>query len=201
MRRLKPDWTVERATAHLQALSLAIMQATLPPTYRAETAKRYLANKLVAAPAGTGVSGLRRQYEKPLWLLLATTGLVLLIACTNLANLLLARASAREHEVAVRLAIGASRGRLLRQLLAESGLLAAIGTTLGIALAQSLSRVLVRSLTTESTSVHLPVTTDWRVLLFAAGVAGLTCAVFGAIPALRATSTEPAAAMKAGRRS
>src|SRR5207247_146367 len=129
-----------------------------------ETYKRF---RLAAYAASGGVSWLRTQYDSSLRLLLAITGLVLLIACANLANLMLARASTREHEVAVRLALGASRSRLLRQLLAESALLAAIGTALGIYLAQFLSRILVWSLSTESGSVHLAVETDWRVLLCA----------------------------------
>ncbi len=115
---------------------------------------------------------MRETYDKSLTLLLAITGLVLLIACANLANLMLARASARGREIAVRLALeGASRGRLLRQLLAESGLLAAIGAGLGIALAQTLSRVLILAITPEGDPVNLRISTDWRVLLFTAAVA------------------------------
>ncbi len=200
MGRLKPGWTAERATAHLQALSPGIMQASLPPMYRPDKAKRYLANKLVATGGATGLSNLRRQYETPLWLLLATTGLVLLIACANIANLLLARASVREREMAIRLAMGAARGRLIRQLLAESLLLAVIGAALGALLAQVLSRGLIAFLSTADNHVFVGLGIDGRVLGFTAALAVCTCLLFGLLPAWRATRLAPAAAMRAGGR-
>ncbi len=201
MGRLKSGWTAERATAHLHTLSPRIMQATLPPTYKPDLAKRYLTNQLGATDAGTGISRLRSQYERPLWLLMATTGLVLLIACANLANLLLARASAREIEIAVRLAIGASRSRLIRQLLAESLLLAMAGALLGAGLAVALSRALVAFISTANRPVFVGLSPDWRVLGFTGALAVLTCLLFGLLPALRATYISPVAAMRAGGRS
>jgi predicted permease len=197
--RLKPGWSIERATAQLDAISAPMFKETLP-NYRPEEQKTYLSNRLIAVSAATGVSSLREDYESPLWLLLATTGLVLLIACANLANLLLARATAREREIAVRLAIGASRIRIVRQLLAESLLIAAAGAAAGAVLAQSVSRVLVASLTTQSARVFMDVGGDSRVFAFVALLAGATCVVFGLIPAIRATATSPGAAMKAGSR-
>ena len=198
--RIKPGWSVTRATAQLAQISPGILQATVSPRYGVEDAKNYLAFSLAAFPAGTGVSSLRRNYEKPLWILLATTALVLLIACANLANLMLARASAREREIAVRLAIGASRGRIVRQLMAESLLLAAAGAAAGALLARWLSTSLVAFLTTDGNPLFVDLQTDWRVLGFISLLAVLTCVLFGLAPAVRATHVAPAAAMKSGGR-
>ena len=199
MGRLKPGATTHSASAEMDALSPGVFEATIPPgrdTHWTETYKHF---RLAAYPASTGVSSLR-DYDRSLFLLLGIAGLVLLIACTNLANLMLARASVRQREMALRLALGASRGRLIRQLFTESFLLAATGAVLGVALAQSLSRLLVWSFSTEGAGVTLQMVTDWRVLLFAAGIAAFTCVIFGIAPALRATRTEPISAMKAGGR-
>ena len=199
MGRLKPAVSLDRARAQLASISPSIFQATLP-AYREVDATHYLQFKVGAYPAGTGVSGLRREYESPLWLLLATTGLVLLIACANLANLMLARATAREREIAVRLAIGASRGRIVGQLLAESLLIAAIGAMAGAFLAQWLSGFVVEFLTTDKNRLFVELSLDWRIFAFTAALAVATCLIFGLVPAIRATRTSPGATMKAASR-
>ncbi len=200
MGRLKPGWTTERASAYLDALSPGLFKDTAPPGYSSQVLKKYMAFRLAAYPAAGGVSELRDSYDTSLQLLLAITGLVLLIACANLANLMLARTSARQREMAIRMALGASRRRILRQMLIESGLLAFSGAALGVALAQPLSRLLVASLNTSQSSIQLNITTDWRVLLFAAAAAGLTCVVFGTFPAMRATRVDPISSLKSGER-
>jgi len=198
--RLKPGWTITRAAAQSNAISAEVFGNTVPPNYRPDAAKYYTKYKLTAVAAGSGVSSLRQSYEEPLLLLLGIAGLVLLIACSNLANLMLARASTREREMAVRLAIGANRARLMRQMLAESLLLMLIGTATGAFLAQFLSRYLVSFLTTGDNPLFVELAPDWRVLGFTAAVAILTCILFGLTPALRATRTAPASAMKASGR-
>src|SRR5690242_10060408 len=199
--RLKPGWTVARASAQLRTISRSVFEATVPPIYNPDGVKHYLDYKLGAFPGSTGLSSLREDYEKPLWLLLSIAGLVLLIACANLANLMLARASVREREIAVRLAIGASRLRLIRQLLSESLLLAAIGAGLGVLLAAELSRFLVLFLSTQDNPLFVDLATDWRILAFTIGLAVLTCVLFGLAPAVRATRTAPADALKSTSRS
>jgi putative ABC transport system permease protein len=198
--RLKPGWNVARADAQARAMSSAVFETTVPPNYRPDEAKYYTQYKLSALAAGSGVSGIREQYQEPLLLLLGIAGMVLLIACANLANLMLARASARGREIAVRMAMGAGRNRVIRQLLTESLLLTLIGTAAGAVLAHFLSRYLVGMLTTNDNPLFIETGIDWRVFGFTAGVAILTCLLFGLTPALRATRTDPQAAMKASGR-
>jgi predicted permease len=198
--RLKPGWSVERTSAQLATLSPGIFEATIAPQWSPTNVAAYRAFTLQALSAGTGLSRLRRDYEAPLWALLATTGLVLLIACANLANIMLARASAREREIAVRLAIGASRGRIVRQLLAESFLLAVAGALAGFVLARWLGASIVAFLSNEANPIFVDLQPDARVLGFTALLALLTCVIFGLAPALRATHVAPGAAMKSGGR-
>ena len=200
MGRLKPGWSIAQATGYLASLSPGLFASVAPTDYDAKDIQFFKSFMLEAAPAGAGVSPLRKHYDSSLQLLLAITGLVLLIACANLANLMLARASVRQREIAIRIALGATRGRLVRQMLVENGLLALCGGGLGIALAQPLGRLLVRLLDTSQSSIQLVVVTDWRVLLFAAAVAAITCVVFGTLPILRSAGTDPITAIRSGDR-
>jgi predicted permease len=201
MGRLRPGVSLSQASAQLAGMSPGIMAATEISGYDAKLIAHYRQYKLAAYSAATGVSYLRDSYDSSLQLLLGITGLVLLIACANLANLMLARATTREREIAVRLALGARRMRLLRQLLVESSLVAAIGAVLGVALAQALSRVLVHALSSEDSVVTLSTGADLPVLLFASAVAMLTCLIFGMLPAFRASGADPGLVIRAGGRS
>src|ERR1700733_1409471 len=196
MGRLKPGWTLERASQYFYSLSPGLFAKTAPEGYSSKELKAFKDFRLAAYAAGAGVSYLRDQYNSSLDILLVITGLVLLIACANLANLMLARASVRNREIAIRMALGASRGRILRQTLSESALLAACGALLGASIAQPLSRILVRSLDPSQNTIQRAIVTDWRVLLFAAAAAASTCLIFGTLPALRSTRAEPVTSMK-----
>lgn len=198
--RLNPGWTFKSATAQLGSIAPGIYAATLPPEYDPTTRRDYLRFSLEAQPAATGDSELRRQYTDPLLALLTISGLVLLIACANLANLMLARAGARQREMALRVTLGASRARLIRQLLTENLLLAAGGAVAGIVLAQMLGRGLIAFIGSADNPVYLPLYPDWRVLAFTVGVALITCLIFGVAPAIRAANADPGTVMKAGGR-
>lgn len=194
--RIDPSWSVQQVATHLKAASPGIFASTLRADYPTESVKDYLAMQLTAEPAAGGFSMLRKMYSDPLHFLLGIAGLVLLITCANLASLMLARTTARERDMAVRLAIGAGRWRLVRLVLGESLLLSMAGALAGAALAQVLSHALLAYL-----SISLDFKLDWRLFAFLLGISLLTSLLFGLAAALRASRTSPGAAMKAGSHS
>ena len=200
MGRLKPGVSIQQAAADFRVLSPVIFREALPSDYPPESVKPFLAMKLQVLPAGGGLSRLRAQYSTPLDLLLVIAGVVLLIACSNLANLTLARASVRRREIAVRLALGASRASVISHLMIEALLLAGAGAILGLLLAQVLSRFLISFLANDHDRLFVDFHLDWRIFAFTASVAALTCLLFGLIPALRATRVDPGDALKSGSR-
>ena len=199
--RLNPGMTVERAKAGLQPLYHQILRAEVEEpgfTQAKPNDKRQFLNMWVnVIPGGQGNKELRQQYEKPLWLVMGVAGFVLLIACANLASLLAARAVVRQKEIAVRLAIGSSRARIIQQLMTESLLLALVGGFAGIGLAMVTVKSLLTFLPENSTGYSLSSSPDWRVLAFALSLSLLTGLVFGLVPALQAARPNLADTLKA----
>jgi putative ABC transport system permease protein len=199
MARVRPPASIAAASAQLAALSPSIF-SIVPANYPPESVARYKTFTLMAERADHGVSALREQYADSLWILLAIAGAVLLIASANLANLMLARASARQREIAIRLAIGASRARVVRQLLAESLLLAVIGAAAGAAIAGTLGRALIAFLGTDTSTVALHLDFNARVFAFTALTAALCAVLFGLAPAVRSARVSAGEALKTGGR-
>ncbi len=188
--RLKPGYSLESARASLQPLFLQILRYELTePAMKDISAfnrDRFLKRRVLMEPAANGYSNLRQSYSTALVVLMCMVGLVLLIACFNVANLLIARASARQKEVAVRLAVGASRGQLLAQLLVESLLLSVCGAAAGLLLSVMVIRALLGFLPTSGSPLMLRAEPDLRILAFNAVLALFTALLFGLAPALQA---------------
>jgi putative ABC transport system permease protein len=199
--RPKPGITPEQATAGLRVMSPGVFTATVPQNWKPDIQKTYQQITLSAVPGGRGLSDVRQAYNQPLRMMMGIVGLVLLIACANIASLMLARSATRRKEIAVRLAVGASRFRLIRQLLTECVMLSFAGAVLGILFARWGSFLLIRFISTTRDPVFLDMSLDPRILGFAAGIAVLTGLLFGVLPALRSTKVSLSSAMKGGQSS
>jgi predicted permease len=197
--RLKNGVSAEQASAAVNLLFkqyLQEMAGAQPSPERLQTIQRA---SIELTPVGRGLSILRREFSLSLRILMAVVGLVLLIACANVANLSLARAAARSSEFAVRLAVGAGRTRLIRQLLTESLLIASLGGIAGVLLAWRLSRLLLHMASARAEALPLNVTPNARILGFTLLASLLSTVIFGVAPALRAARVEPNAALKGGK--
>jgi predicted permease len=184
--RRRPGQALGAATAALRAAQPDMRAALQTP----------LREPFVLEPIPGGTSELRARFERPLLLMLAVVVFVLLVACLNVANLLLARSASRRHEFSVRVALGASRWRLARQLLVESAMLSAAGTCAGVLLAPAAVRLIVSELSVESAPAVLDLSLDWRVTMFTAALMVLTTMLFGVAPSVRATRVPPNDALK-----
>ncbi len=200
--RLNPGVTRERARDVLQApfsqFRRELTAGRRGPENPPERIERYVNTPLALESAANGPSGLRQRFDRPLWILSILVGLVLLISVSNLANLYLARAAVREREMSVRLSIGASRSRLIQQMLIESGLLAAVAGVLGLLFARVAGPSIIEMLAPSTSPVYLELRTDWRLLAFLFIAGTLTTILFGLAPALRASRVAPIGALRGG---
>jgi len=188
--RLKPGVNQAVATSELQVIFDRILRARLT------TSSNAVIPSIGVGPAGRGLNDLRERFSTSLLLLMGMVGLVLMIACANVAGLLMARATARQKEIAVRLSLGASRSRIIRQLLAESVMLGVIGGCAGLLVSGWASSALVSLLGSGRNPIYLSAGLDYRVLAFTAGISILSGVLFGLIPALAATRISVAPALK-----
>jgi putative ABC transport system permease protein len=198
--RLKPGYTVESSKAPIQGLFTQIRQfeMTLPAAkeWSAYNREQFMKGQLLVDSAAIGYSPVRNDFSTALIVLMCMVGLVLLIACANVANLLIARGFMRQKEIAVRLSLGSSRGRLVRQLLVESLVLSFAGGAVGLAIAFALTRGLLALVPSQGQPVLISASPDPRILTFTLSLTVLTGIVFGLLPALRASRTDPWTTMK-----
>lgn len=199
--RMKAGVTLSQVRADIGLLWPRILDATQPPGYEGAKRARFFARRITVESAANGVSFLRKRFSYALRVLLAVVGALLLIACLNLANLALARASSRTHEAAIRTALGAGAWELMRQALIQALLLSFIGAALGLAIAYAGSKVLLQIAWTGFVATPLSTAPDWRVLVFTAAVAILSAAVFAAAPGWFMTRTDPQEALRQQTRS
>ena len=197
--RRKPDVTAEKAGANTNVLFKQIIREYAGPQPSQKQLEDIQHASIDLTPAATGLSQLRHEFSSPLKILMVVVALVLLVACANVANLLLARATARQREIAVRMSMGAARLRLVRQLLVESALLGGTGAILGVWLAWWATHVLLRMASIGSETLPVSVTPDAKVLGFTLLVAMLTVVLFGTAPAFYTTSFELVPSLKEGR--
>jgi predicted permease len=197
--RINPNVSRAQQTARLRILSPRLF---VPPDASAEEREALMKISLRTVPAATGISGLRGQFSQPLQILMAVVGMVLLIACANFASLTLARGAARHKEIAVRQALGASRTRLIRQLLTECALLSSAGALLGVLLARWTAALLLHIISKQQNTVlFLDLSLHARILGFVLAIVALTSLLMGLLPALRSTRVSLISAIKGSQRS
>jgi predicted permease len=196
--RLRTGVSIEQARAQLAGFWPGLLRETVPTESRGARRQSFLSMRLAVEPAAGGAdTGLRSRVSRPLYLLMGVVVLILLIACVNLANLTLARAAARSHEMSTRAALGASRRQIVLQLLTESILLSATGALLALAFAHWGSPLLIGLITRDTPNpVTLDLRPDWRVFVFTAAAAVLTGALIGLVPAWQMSRQEPALVLR-----